>query len=291
MMAETPNAIQRIFVAAHPQLPKAENNAAEIADFICELGLDAVSGLLTDAELIQGVENQAIDLVITLGGDGTVLRAGHLCAPHDVPILGINRARFGFLIEVGEDQWRRLLPRLTNGEYWFEHRMMLLTEQWRGEALMGSWEALNEAFIGRGESVRPVHLVTNLDGRPATTYVADGLIVSTATGSTAYALAAGGPILPPELRNILIMPVAPHLSVDRAVVLPEGSVVSLKVRTGHEAVLSIDGQASLHLADGDRVEVRASQYTVRFLRFQEPGYFYRQILAFMDQNPSAGDAR
>ncbi len=291
MMAETANVIQRVYVAAHPQLPKAENNAAEIAAFIRDLGMEAKAGLLSDDELIYSVENRAIDLLVTLGGDGTVLRAGHLCAPHDIPILGINRARFGFLIEVGEDQWPELLPRLLQGEYWFEHRMMLLTEQWRGEQQLGSWEALNEAFIGRGEDVRPVHLVTRLDGHPVTTYVADGLIISTATGSTAYALAAGGPILPPELRNILIMPVAPHLSVDRAIVLSEGSVVSVEVRTGHDAVLSIDGQGSVQLVNGDRVDVRASQHTVRFLRFQKPGYFYRHILAFMDQNPSAGDAR
>ncbi|MCK4978113.1 MAG: NAD(+)/NADH kinase, partial [Anaerolineales bacterium] len=111
------------------------------------------------------------------------------------------------------------------------------------------------------------------------------------TGSTAYALAAGGPILPPELRNILLVPIAPHLSIDRAIVLAEGSSVNITVHTDHQAVLSVDGQAPVRLTDGDQVEVRTSDHTVQFVRFQDPGYFYRNLTPHMNQNPSTGNQR
>ncbi len=123
-----------------------------------------------------------------------------------------------------------------------------------------------------------------------TTYVADALVVSTPTGSTAYALAAGGPILPPDLRNILLVPVAPHLSIDRAIVLAEGSTVSVRVLSDHGSVVSGDGQDALPLHQGDRVDVCASRDVTRLVRFQEVNYFYRNLVSLMDQNPSAGEA-
>ncbi len=122
-----------------------------------------------------------------------------------------------------------------------------------------------------------------VDGRHLTSYVADGLIASTATGSTGYALAAGGPILPPELRNILLVPIAPHLSVDRAVVLAEGSMVSMRIN-GDNAVLSIDAQPSITLMEDDHVDIRAAEVTAQFVRFGDPGYFYRNLTAHMNEN-------
>jgi NAD+ kinase len=130
-----------------------------------------------------------------------------------------------------------------------------------------------------------------VDGRFLAAYVADALIAATATGSTAYALAAGGPILPPELRNILLVPVAPHLSIDRAIVLAEGSTVSITVHTDHEAVISIDGQPPVSVTDADRVDAMAGEHTVKFVRFQDPGYFYRNLTPHMNQNPSTGYRR
>jgi NAD+ kinase len=127
-----------------------------------------------------------------------------------------------------------------------------------------------------------------VDGYLMATYIADGLIASTATGSTAYALAVGGPILPPELRNIMIIPVAPHLSVNRAIILAEGVSVSITVNTTHQAVVSIDGQAPIPMLDGDRVLVTANDHTFNFVRFQDPGYFYRNLTAHMEHNPSTG---
>jgi NAD+ kinase len=116
-----------------------------------------------------------------------------------------------------------------------------------------------------------------------TSYVADGLIASTPTGSTAYALAAGGPILPPELRNILLVPIAPHLSVDRAVVLAEGSSVSIAVRSDN-SIMSVDGQPPINLLEDDTVNICAADVTAQFVRFGDPGYFYRNLTAHMNEN-------
>jgi len=277
---------QNIIIAAHPQIPQAYDEANLIADFLIAKGFNAKYCYL-DSETLQSVMDDGdIDLMISLGGDGTMLRAGHFCAPRDIPILGINMGKFGFLMEFDHARWQEALNNTLQGDFWLEMRMLLCAQQWRGDQKMGEWQVLNEVVVSRGEIVRPVHLNASVDGRFLTTYVADGLIASTSTGSTAYALAAGGPILPPELRNILLVPVAPHLSIDRAIVLAEGSTVSITVQTDHQAVISIDGQAPIQLEDGDRVDAQASDHTVQFVRIQDPGYFYRNLTPHMYNNPA-----
>ncbi len=285
-MVSPASPFQTVAIAAHPEIPQAHEEAGQIADFLTERGFDAFYGFLYDEDLHARVTAGKVDLMIALGGDGTMLRAGHLCAPLDIPIFGINMGKFGFLMEFRHDEWKTAIEKLLAGDSWLENRMLLCTEQWRRDELMGRWEVLNEVVVSRGEIVRPVYLDASVDGRFLTTYVADGLIAATSTGSTAYALAAGGPILPPELRNILLVPVAPHLSIDRAIVLAEGSSVSITVHTDHQAVISIDGQTPIHLEDGDRVEARASDYTVQFVRIQDPGYFYRNLTPHMYNNPA-----
>jgi len=287
----TPHSIRQIALTYHPDIPQATQEAANIAAFLLEYDIQSSQGLITDQELRKRLMNKNFDILIALGGDGTMLRAGHLCGPIDIPILGINLGRFGFLMEVRQKHWREYLPSLVKGDFWLEERMMINTQQWRNGKMLGEWEALNEVVVCRGKTVLPVHLDTSVDDRFLTTYVADGLIASTPTGSTAYALAAGGPILPPELRNILLVPVAPHLSIDRAIVLAEGSSVSITVQTTHHAVLSIDGQSPVELEDKDCIEVRAGEHNVYFVRFQDPGYFYRNLTPHMNQNPSIGSTK
>lgn len=290
-MPESVPIIRHVAVLAHPQISEAIAEAALVAAFLTERGVSAEHGLIYDEPLRKRVRQGDFDLIIALGGDGTMLRAGHLGAPCDVPILGINLGHFGFLMEIHGAEWREALPRLLAGDYWLEHRMTLCAEHWRGQVALESWDVLNEVVVSRGQFVRPVHLIAEVDGRYLTTYVADALIAATPTGSTAYALAAGGPILPPELRNILLVPVAPHLSVERAIVLAEGSSVTITVQTNHEAVVSADGQTPVPLNSGDRVTARAGQHTVKFIRFQDPGYFYRNLTPHMNQNPSTGNSR
>ena len=279
---------RRIAIGVHPQMPEAAAEAEIIAQFLTERGVNAFWGKIYDTSFRQRLETDT-DLCIALGGDGTMLRAGHLCAPLHIPILGINLGRFGFLAEVKRDDWRTTLPLLLEGRYWLEGRMMLQATHLRGAQTLDSWIVLNEVVICRGNFVRPVTLRAQVDGYPLATYIADGLIVSTPTGSTAYALAVGGPIMPPDLRNILIVAVAPHLSVDRAIILSEGSVVNVTVNTTHQAVLSIDGQPPVTMVDGDQVRVEANHDTACFVRFRDRGYFYRNITHYMEQNPVAGE--
>ncbi len=207
-----------------------------------------------------------------------MLRAARMASHYGIPILGINLGRLGFLAELQPHAWHDGLERTLAGEYWVEERMMIEAEYWRAGRQVSCHEALNEAVVSRGALARIVRLPTYIDGGYLTTYAADGLIVSTATGSTAYALAAGGPIVPPELKNMLLIPLAPHLSLERAIVLSQGSVVRIKVRTDHVAILTIDGQYQVELADRDEVVVRASPRVCRFIRLQDRAYFYRTLM-------------
>ncbi len=287
-MSEGVASFQHIAVSPHPEISVAVEETENIVSFLQDRGLKVTSGSLYDENLRKKILQGEFDLLIALGGDGTMLRAGHLCGPVGIPILGINMGRFGFLMEIRQDGWRDAFHRLLQGDFWYENRMMLLAEQVRDERILGEWDVVNEAVVSRGRFVRPVHMEVSVDGRFLATYVADGMIASTPTGSTAYALAAGGPILPPELRTILLVPIAPHLSIDRALVLAEGSSVAIKTHSSHQAVLSVDGQPPIELEDGDCVNVRASSHPLQFIRFQDPGYFYRNLTPHMNQNPSTG---
>lgn len=283
---------QRIAVAAHINVPGSIPKAEMIANFLTTHGVKQVAwGALQDPALINRIEAGEFDLLIALGGDGTMLRAGSIGAPLGLPILGINIGHFGFLAEIQQDQCETLLPLLLEGRYWLEERMLLRAEHMRDGKSLGTWHVVNEAAVCRGSIMRPIQIEARVNGYLLTTYIADGLLAATPTGSTAYALAAGGPILPPDLRNILIVPVAPHLSVDRAIILSEGAAVTMTVRTTHEAVMSVDGRAPVPLQDGDSVNVTANESTLHFVRFQDQGYFYRNITAYMELNPRTGNNR
>lgn len=270
--------------------PKADGALAVADDIVgyCA-GRLSVARLAIDEALAHDVTGQH-DLVLVLGGDGSMLRAGRLTAASGVPVLGVNLGRLGFLAEVQPGEWREVLERVLSGEGWIEERMLLRVEHWRGEEMLCVHEALNEAVVGRGTLAPPARLRTMIDGYELTTYVADGLIIATPTGSTAYALAAGGPILPPELKNILLVAIAPHLSMDRAIVLAQGTTVEVQPYTDseHAAILSVDGQVNERLTDGDRVRVTMSKNVARFVRMRAPSYFYAGLMARMNNNPSAG---
>ncbi len=267
----------RVGVLQHPKLPATHVVAQEVADFL--LAQDLIPWLAStwDEPTVRDMMPD-LDLVIVLGGDGSTLRAARMAAPCGVPIVGLNMGRLGFLAEMSPEDWREKLPRVLAGDYWLEERMMLRAQAWRQDASLGTYDALNDVVVSRGSLARVVRIHTHIDGGHLTTYVADGLIVATPTGSTAYALAVGGPILPPELRNILLVPIAPHLSLDRAIVLSEGVQVEMRVGTDHEAILTVDGQFAFALDDGDRVVVQASPYLARFIRVQERTYFYKTLM-------------
>lgn len=265
----------------NPAIAHAGALANEVAAWVRSRGLAAMvlAGDPPGSASSQQEKLAGVDLLVTLGGDGSILRASHVAAPLGIPILGINLGRVGFLTETGPRDWPDTLGRVLDGDYWIEDRMMLRAEAFRAGSSLGQAEALNDVVVGRGARARVVHLRAAVDGGPLATYVADGLIVASPTGSTAYALAAGGPILPPQLRNILLVPVAPHLSMARPVVLSEGVRVRIGVESRRDAVLTVDGEVQSTLESGDEVVVAASRNLARFARVQERTYFYKTLVA------------
>ncbi len=218
---------------------------------------------------------EGTDLIVCLGGDGSMLWAARAVVPHAVPILGVNMGRLGFLAEIGPKELMVSLPKVLKGEGRVEERAML---QARVPAWGQTFQALNDVVVGRSIAGRPVYLDVSVDGRRLALYRSDAVIVATATGSTGYSLSAGGPILHPETRDIVLTPVAPHLAPGRPLVLPQDAVVDLVVSTAEGATVSIDGQVNRELASGDTVSICRSPHVARFLRLSEPSDYYR-ILA------------
>ena len=188
----------KIGILHHPRVSNSYELSQEIETWLHDQGIEAWECSSWEAERL-GERLQELDLMITLGGEGSMLRAGRLASHFDVPILGINMGRLGFLAEIYPDEWRKYMPRVISGDYRIERRHMLQAEVWRdGDLIEQDLEALNEVVVARGSLTRVVRVTTEINESYLTTYVADGVIVSTPTGSTAYALAVGGPILPPE---------------------------------------------------------------------------------------------
>lgn len=284
-----PNTIlnfDNIAIAVHPLSKEAYSLAEEIGASLKLMGKNVQLGKMDEPGLREGISNGGQDLLIALGGDGTMLRAGHIAAISSTPILGINLGRYGFLTEIQRDEWSSALDRVMTGDFRLERRMMLQSTLFRDGKEIGSWSALNDAVISRGETIRPVQLIIEINNRHLSTIVADAIIASTATGSTAYAMAAGGPILSPELRNVILVPVAPHLSIEQSLVLSEDVYIAVIINTSHQAVISIDGQPAVSLENEDRIEIKASDHAANFIRFQDPSYFYRNLIPYMDQNPT-----
>ncbi len=218
-------------------------------------------------------------VLVTAGGDGTILRAARVVAPHDVPILGINLGRVGFMTELSLDDAEDSLKSYLDGTPRIESRMMLQASVVTagGKEPSVVVHALNDVVLTRLAVARLLDIDTRIDGVLLTTYRADGLIVATATGSTGYALSAGGTILHPEAREMLIQPVAAHMSFQTGIVVPEDAVIELKVNGEHQAVLSADGFRDTTLNPDDIVEVRRSPYVAKFLRREPSEAFYGSL--------------
>jgi len=283
------SAPQRLALVFNPTVADAESIAREMAAFIQARLPAAAVRIISQKEFPTVVRSEPFDVVAALGGDGTLLRVSHACARKEIPVLGVNLGRLGFLAELQRDNWPARLERVLAGRYWIERRMMLHVKQERGGKTLGEWDVINECAVTRAAGRKMVRLETTVDAQPLTTYAADGLIAATPTGSTAYALAAGGPILPPELRNILLIPVAPHLSIDRAIVLPDGAEVTMRIHSEEPAVLSCDGQHHEEVLNHDRVIIQSSDLNARLIRERGRGYFYRNIAARLNRNPQSGE--
>jgi NAD+ kinase len=217
------------------------------------------------------------DLVLILGGDGTILSVARNAALFGLPLLAVNFGRVGFLTELEPHEVEKQLPLYLDGDCWLDERVMLQATLEANDATE-EFLALNDIVVVRGALPRVVRIKVWIDGHFYNTTVADGMIVSTATGSTAYNLAAGGPVLYPQVRGSVLTPIAPHLVANRSLILDPGTAIRLQIFTGgQDGVLSADGQINRNLSDGALVRVTNSPYMTRFLRRRPPTYFY-QIL-------------
>ncbi len=211
------------------------------------------------------------DLIIGIGGDGTLLHCARVTAPLGKPVLGVKLGKLGFITEINEHEVDRMLPRVIDGEGWIEERAML-------HATCGgeSFLALNDAGV-RCTAVWLANVSLSIEDVFITTYRSDGVIVSSATGSTGYSMAAGGPVLMPESTNIIVQPICSHLGLRQGLVLPSTSTIRLTTDGRDGIVLSIDGQTERPLVSGSDVTVSASEYKARFLRLRPRTYFYSSL--------------
>lgn len=263
----------------HPKKPESVPLAEKMRDFLQAHGCTVWIGSAWD-EPGAFAHIKDLDILIALGGDGTMLRAARIGSRDATPLVGIKLGRVSFLAEMTPDNWEQPLEQVVTGRYWLEERMMLDVAVTRagGPPVNHSYLAINDVVISRGGLARIVTVETWVDQSYLTSYRADGVIVSTPTGSTGYALAAGGPILPPELKNILVIPICPHLSLDRPIVLAQGATVGLEAHADYAPTLTVDGQFEIALAEGDRVDVRASRQVAHFVHVQDRAYFYRTLM-------------
>ncbi|MBI2953903.1 MAG: NAD(+)/NADH kinase [Chloroflexi bacterium] len=287
--------MSKIVFLYNPRLPDAEGFATHLVEILSDTAVEMEVASVWDEATIREIAPSS-DFVVTLGGDGTVLRATRIVAPLGIPIVGVNLGKLGFLTELGREEAARKIPQLLHGRCWTEERIMLSIEiHRRAEPAAGDWVApgerhverffaANEIVVGRAALARAVEVVVSVNGVSLAKYIADGAIVSTPTGSTAYSLAAGGPVLHPSLENLLLTPILPHLSDAYPLVTPPGTEFQLEVHTGHQASVTIDGQIETPLYNGDLVRAFAAPQKAGFLRTQSSAYFYRTLVRRLRRN-------
>jgi len=213
------------------------------------------------------------DLMITFGGDGTLIRAAHLCSSTGTPILGVYYGRFGFVTQCMPNEVGAALSQFLDGKAIIEERMMIQTELLREERVVATLHSLNEAAVQRSATTRVLTFDVRVNGSRLSRYPADGVMVATPTGSTAYNLSAGGPVVDPSLQAMLITAIMPHTLSARPLVIRPEAVIDIKVETRGEAVLSCDGQSRLHLLSGDSVRITRSKRSARLVFVDESDFF------------------
>ena len=274
-------------IVYNSQITEAKELARTIAAHL-GLGSNALVDAVEELEAVrEGDWHAGVNLLITVGGDGTILRTAHVAAPKQVAILGINMGRFGFLTELRVDEALEKLDKYLDGSGWIEERAMMQATV-RSSDSGGdtrTYQALNEVVMGRGEVARLSMIGITVDDEPLTTYRADAVIVATATGSTGYALSAGGPILHPQSRDIVMTPVAPHLDMSWTLVLPQTSRIKMSFLSQSTGVLAIDGFIDVEVQYGDSVEVSMGAPAALFLRGNPPGYYYAELVQKLGLDP------
>jgi NAD+ kinase len=258
---------RRVGIVHKPTSPEAAACAAATAQYLRGRQVEV---LLDEAETGQGA-----DLVLVLGGDGTLIHAAGLLAGRPVPILGVNMGSLGFMTEVPYAQLYPAIDLVLAGKATFTERMKLGVHVHRGDGdtRVADSEVLNDVVIAKAALAPMVELEVTAGGQYVTTYKADGVILATPTGSTAYSMAANGPILHPTMKGVILTPICPHTLTQRPIVLPDDMGINITLQSRSEVVVSLDGQASLRLERRDRVEIKPSRNRVLLVRNPHIDYF------------------
>lgn len=253
----------------------------EVAQFLVAQGCDLVIEQQTqiNAELTEfnGLDTQAIgehcDLAVVVGGDGTMLGIGRQLAPYGVPLIGINQGRLGFITDIPLEGYQSSLAPMLAGEYEEDHRSLMHAKVHRGDACVFDTLAMNDVVVNRGATSGMVELRIEIDGHFVSNQRCDGLIIATPTGSTAYALSAGGPLMHPSIPGWVLVPIAPHTLSNRPLVLADPAEIVIELVSERDASANFDMQSLASLQQGDRIVVRRSAHCVRFLHPKGWHYF------------------
>jgi NAD+ kinase len=273
-------AFRRIGVAVKPKKSEAGPVVREVRTWLTQRGYevlldpDGAAACLCGTGLSRVEIVAAADLVIVLGGDGTLLSIARLMGSREVPILGVNLGGLGFLTEVTLPSLFETLERVLNEQYSVSRRLTLVAEAHRGAERLGTYHALNDVVFTKTAPSRIVELEMFVNGEYVTRYRADGLIVATPTGSTAYCLSAGGPILYPTLPALVVIPICPHTLTNRPLVLPDSAGIEVIPRSGVDGIhLTVDGQVDVPLQAEDRIVVRRSEHSIVLVKSPTLNYF------------------
>ncbi len=277
--------IRKIGIISKLSRPEPLEILGELLQWLRPLGIEAVldketAGRVKDTVRVKvkGMSRSEIadhvDMIIVLGGDGTLLSVARLVGGRDVPILGVNLGTLGFLTEISKDELKEAIEKLLKGEYTIEKRLMLKAKVVRDGKEISSHHVLNDVVINKGALARIIDLETFIDDRFVTLFKADGLIVSTPTGSTAYNLSAGGPVIYPTLECMVLTPICPHTLTNRPIVLPGNSRIEVRLKSESQDVfLTLDGQVGFNLMKDDSVIITKADFKIGLVIPPEKNYF------------------
>jgi NAD+ kinase len=280
------SSIKRIGLVLKPHQPEALKTICELTQWLTARGIELVGGPEIERERIQHetgcsvrevpAENLAreVDLVLVLGGDGTMIATARMIGDSEVPVLGINFGGLGYLAEFRIEELNAALESILADNYRLDKRVMLGVELWRGEESITRNRVLNDVVINKSALARIIEIETHFNNQFVNSFRADGLIVSTPTGSTAYNLSAGGPVIFPSMNAVVITPICPFTLSNRPIVVPDDAEIELRLKTDKEEVaLTLDGQVGFALQVEDRVVIRKSNTTFNLIQPANRNYF------------------
>jgi NAD+ kinase len=286
MISMIKSAIGRIGVVIKPHQQDALKTICQLVEWLAERDIKLIGGPEVEREriehetgcAIETIESERlaanVDLMVVLGGDGTMIATARMLGDSEVPVLGINYGSLGYLAEFKMEEMFPALESILEGDYRLDRRVMLAAEQFRGTKLLLHSRVLNDVVINKSALARIIEIEASLNGQFVNSFRADGLIVSTPTGSTAYNLSAGGPVIYPSMNAVVITPICPFTLSNRPIVVPDDALIELSLKTPDEEVsLTLDGQVGYSLEVGDRVLIRKSRTTFNLIQPSNRNYF------------------